>query len=56
MHAPNPGHVTGQSHVAVDWAHWPSTLVSEVMLPLTQLRMVTTETPVTEAHEAGWIA
>jgi Zn-dependent protease/CBS domain-containing protein len=45
------GLITLHEVKAVDRARWPSTLVSEVMRPLAQLRMVTPETPATEALE-----
>jgi CBS domain-containing protein len=45
------GLITLHEVKAVDRARWPSTLVSEVMRPLAQLRTVTPETPVTEALE-----
>jgi predicted transcriptional regulator len=45
------GLITLHEVKAVDRARWPSTLVSEVMRPLAQLRVVTPETPATEALE-----
>jgi Zn-dependent protease/predicted transcriptional regulator len=45
------GLITLHEVKAVDRARWPSTLVSEVMRPQAQLRLVTPETPVTEALE-----
>jgi CBS domain-containing protein len=45
------GLITLHEVKTVDRAHWPVTLVSEVMRPLAQLRTVTPETPVTEALE-----
>jgi CBS domain-containing protein len=45
------GLITLHEVKAVDRARWPSTLVSDVMRPLAQLRTVTPETPVTEALE-----
>jgi CBS domain-containing protein len=45
------GLITLHEVKAVDRERWPSTLVSEAMRPLAQLRMVTPETPATEALE-----
>jgi len=45
------GLITPHEVKTVERARWPSTMVSEVMRPLDQLRTVTPDTPVTDALE-----